>query len=56
MDYCIICPFCGMELLKAGNGSEIEIVCPRCNEKYLIKIEGNNIEIQIITEDPSDKE
>ena len=42
----IVCPSCGYKLLKAGNGSTIEIHCPKCGEKMTIEIKDGKITIQ----------
>ena len=41
-----VCPTCGYKLLKAGDGSNIEIHCPKCNEKMTIEIQDGKIVIQ----------
>ena len=33
MIYYTVCPDCGYKLLKAGDGSTIEIHCPKCGAK-----------------------
>jgi len=43
MTYYTVCPTCGYKLLKAGDGSNIEIFCPKCNAKLLIDVEDNKI-------------
>ena len=45
MNYYTVCPTCGYKLLKAGDGSEIEIYCPKCREKMMIEIKDNKIVI-----------
>lgn len=51
MTYYTVCPDCGYKLLKAGNGSMIEILCPKCGTKMTIEIKNGRITIQkIITE------
>ena len=45
MTYYVVCPDCGYKLLKAGNGSNIEIYCLKCKAKLLIEIKDSNIKI-----------
>lgn len=45
MTYYTVCPTCGYKLLKAGDGSNIEIFCPKCGEKMLIEIKDGRISI-----------
>lgn len=47
----IVCPSCGYKLLKAGNGSTIEIHCPKCGAKMLIEIKDGKIVIQKVVSD-----
>ena len=42
----IVCPDCGYKLLKAGDGSNVEIYCPKCGAKMLIEIKDGKITIQ----------
>ena len=46
MKYYTVCPDCGYKLLKASNGSTIEIYCPKCGAKMLIEIKDGKITIQ----------
>ena len=46
MNYYTVCPSCGYKLLKAGDGSMIEIFCPKCGEKMTIEIKDGKITIQ----------
>jgi len=43
MTYYTVCPVCGYKLLKAGEGSNVEIVCPKCSEKMSIEIKDGKI-------------
>lgn len=43
MTYYTVCPSCGYKLCKAGDGSNIEIHCPKCSEKMTIEITDNKI-------------
>lgn len=45
MNYYTVCPTCGYKLLKAGDGSNIEIHCPKCGEKMAIEIKDGKIVI-----------
>ena len=45
MNYYTVCPVCGYKLLKAGDGSNIEILCPKCGEKTTIEIKDGKITI-----------
>ena len=51
MTYYVVCPECGYKLLKAGDGSNIEIYCPKCKAKMLIEIKDGKILIQKILSD-----
>ena len=42
----IVCPECGYKLFKLGDGSTIEIHCPKCGEKMTIEIKDGKITIQ----------
>ncbi|MDE7084971.1 MAG: cysteine-rich KTR domain-containing protein [Clostridia bacterium] len=46
MNYYVVCPDCGYKLLKAGNGSNIEIYCPKCKAKLLISVNDDKVLIQ----------
>jgi phage FluMu protein Com len=43
MKYYIACGVCGHKLFKAGDGSNIEIICPKCNEKLNIEVKDGKI-------------
>lgn len=47
----IVCPNCGYKLLKAGDGSNIEIFCPKCNDKMTIEIKDGKVVIQKVVSD-----
>lgn len=51
MTYYVVCPDCGYKLLKASDGSEIEIYCPKCKAKLLISIKDGKVLIQKQTAD-----
>lgn len=51
MNYYTICPNCGYKLLKAGDGSNIEIFCPKCNDKMTIEIKDGKVVIQKLVSD-----
>jgi len=46
MTYYTVCPVCGYKLLKAGEGSIIDITCPKCNNKMNIEIKDGRIVVQ----------
>ncbi len=47
----IVCPDCGYKLFKAGDGSNVEILCPKCKLKLQIEIKDVKITIlKIISE------
>lgn len=46
MKYFVACPNCGQDLLKAENGSLIEISCPECNTEIIVEIENDKLTIQ----------
>ena len=43
MTYYVVCPVCGYKLLKAGDGSTIEIYCPKCKGKMFIAVKDGNV-------------
>lgn len=45
MNYYTVCPSCGYKLLKAGEGSIIEVICPKCSDKINIEIKDNKVVI-----------
>jgi phage FluMu protein Com len=45
MKYYVVCPVCGYKLLKAADGSNIEIYCPKCKEKLTVEVTDNKIVI-----------
>jgi len=45
MTYYTVCPVCGYKLLKAGEGSNIEMLCPKCSEKMHIEIKDGKVVI-----------
>ncbi len=42
----IVCPECGYKLFKLGDGSNVEIYCPKCKAKLQIEIKDSKITIQ----------
>ena len=50
MTYYTVCPDCGYKLLKASDGSEIEIYCPKCKGKMLIAVKDGKIIVQKATD------
>lgn len=48
MNYYLVCPYCGYKLLKAGDGSNIELFCPKCSEKLVIEIKDDKLTIRKI--------
>ncbi len=46
MTYYVVCPECGYKLLKAGDGSTIEILCPKCKGKMLIAVKDGKVSVQ----------
>ncbi len=51
MTYYTVCPDCGYKLLKAGDGSNIEIYRPKCNAKLIVEIKDGKIIIQKVLSD-----
>ena len=51
MTYYVVCLECGYKLLKAGDGSTIEIYCPKCKLKLLIEIKDGKTIIQKMLSD-----
>ncbi len=47
----VVCPDCGYKLLKAGDGSNVEIYCPKCKVKLQIEIKDGKITIQKVLAD-----
>lgn len=37
----ISCPICGIKLLQAKDGAELEMTCPHCKSKLIIRIKDN---------------
>ena len=50
MTYYVVCPECGYKLLKAGDGSNIEIYCPKCTGKFLIAVKDGKVIVQKATD------
>ncbi len=46
MTYYVVCPECGYKLLKAGDGSTIEIYCPKCKGKMQIAAKDGQVTVQ----------
>ncbi|MDE6613363.1 MAG: cysteine-rich KTR domain-containing protein [Clostridia bacterium] len=46
MTYYTVCHDCGYKLFKAGEGSNLEIYCPKCKAKMIIEIKNGKITIQ----------
>ncbi|MBD5403750.1 MAG: hypothetical protein HDR55_02015 [Treponema sp.] len=46
MTYYTVCPDCGYKLLKASDGSNIEIYCPKYKAKLLISVNDDKVLIQ----------
>jgi len=51
MTNCIVCPDCGYKLFKLGDGSNVEIYCPKCKAKLQIEIKNGKIIIQKVLSD-----
>lgn len=56
MNYYAVCPFCGYKLLKAAEGSFIELLCPKCNEKVVIEIKDNKLSILRVLTNKTEKQ
>ena len=50
MTYYVVCPEFWYKLLKAGDGSTIEIYCPKCKGKMLIAVKDGKIIVQKATD------
>lgn len=37
------CPICGHKLCKGENGSEVDILCPRCGKLIRVHISDNEV-------------
>ena len=46
MTYYVVCPECGYKLFKAGDGSTIEIYCPKYKGKMLIAVKDGKVIVQ----------
>lgn len=46
MTYYVVCPDCWYKLLKASDGSTIEIYCPKCKGKTLIAVKDGKVIVQ----------
>lgn len=53
MTYYTVCPACGYKLLKASEGSTIEVSCPKCGDKMTIEINNGKVVIQKILSNKS---
>lgn len=50
MTYYTVCADCGYKLFKAGDGSNVEIYCPKCKAKLIVEIKDGKITIQKVLE------
>lgn len=50
MTYYTVCPDCEYKLFKAGDGSNVEIYCPKCKAKLIVEIKDGKITIQKVLE------
>lgn len=41
--YYTICPQCGYKLLRAENGTKVELYCPKCKEKLCVIVKNGVI-------------
>ena len=39
MKYFAVCPLCRYKLLKGAEGSQVEMICPKCHEDVEVTIE-----------------
>lgn len=46
MTYYVVCPECGYKLFKLGDGSTIEIYCPKCKGKMQIAVKDGQVTVQ----------
>ncbi len=37
------CPICGHKLCKAENGSDVDILCPRCGKLIQVQVVSNEV-------------
>ena len=56
MTYYAVCPLCGHRLLKAREGSFIEINCAKCHEKLLVEIKDGKVIIQKVIPNKTETE
>lgn len=55
MKYFIVCPYCGQDLLKADDGSFIEITCPKCSKDLTVEVKDYQITVQgLLSENKND--
>ena len=54
MSYYTVCLECGYKLLKAGSGSSIEIICPKCKKKVAIEVKDGKV-IIVTNETPDEQ-
>lgn len=45
MLYYAVCPFCGFKLLKAENGTKLEIYCFKCKERLSITVKNSIVTV-----------
>ena len=36
--YFAVCPLCGYKLLKGAEGTQVEMMCPKCHEEVMVTI------------------
>lgn len=36
--YFAVCPLCGYKLLKGSEGTQVEMMCPKCHEEVIVNI------------------
>ncbi len=51
MNSYVVCPDYGYKLFKAGDGSSVQIYCPKCKLKLQIEIKDGKIIIQKVLSD-----
>ena len=42
------CPICGYKLCKGENGSDVDILCPRCERLIRVVVTENGIKTEVI--------
>lgn len=45
MKYIVTCPFCGYRLLRAEEGSLVEMYCAKCKEEVEVTVAADSVHV-----------